>query len=56
MSTRKLVAKCIATLLNNAEGIKFEHSSEVTVPRNALLNDNGIVSRGLVERHTANHE
>jgi hypothetical protein len=53
MSTRKLVVKCIATLRNNAEGIKEEHSSEVTLPRNALLNGKG---RGMVERHTDNHE
>ena len=48
--------KCIATLRNNAEGIKVEHSSEVTVPRNALLNKNGVAPSGLVERHTDNHE
>jgi hypothetical protein len=56
MSTGKLVAKCIATLCNNAEGIKFKHSSEVIVSRNALLNGNGGVPRGLVERHKNYHE
>jgi len=56
MSTRKLDTKCIATLRNNAEGIKVEHSSEDTVSRNALLNGNGGVPSGLVERHTDNHE
>ena len=56
MSTRKLDTKSIATLRNNAEGIKIEHSSWVTVPRNVLLNENGAVPSGLVEYHTDNHE
>jgi hypothetical protein len=48
--------KRIATLSNNAEGIKVERSSEVTVPRNALLNKNGVAPSGLVERHTDSQE
>ena len=54
--TRMLVLKSIATLRNKAAVMRVEHSSEVTVPRNALLNEYGVAYSELFKRHTNNHD